>query len=214
MIAKVKTQEIVKKPSYWDKDKVYSFDEYFQLEEKALFKSEFRNGKIFPMPNGTTNHGKIIGSLFFQLKLATRTINQPTLVCTSEIKIFIETLNEGLYPDTFIVLQPEMYYKKDKAITNPSIIFEVLSDSTEGYDRGEKFRKYKHLYSFQEYVLIEQDQPVVDVFHKKDNSAWEMNSYIGLKEKMQLKTLDIQIGLSDIYEDIKDLHLPQYKMDL
>lgn len=214
MAVETKSQAEIPISTYWDADKKYTFEEYFKLEENAPFKSEFRNGKIIAIPNGTNEHGLIIGSLHFYLKLALKKLTQETLVCNSEIRVFLMAINESLYPDASIVVGARENYKKNKAITNPAIIFEVLSDSTEGYDRGEKFRKYKHLPSFQEYVLIEQDQPVVDVFHKKENGAWEMNSYIGLEEMMILKTLDIKIPLADIYEDVEDLHLPQYKMDL
>lgn len=105
-------------------------------------------------------------------------------------------------------------FKKNKAITNPSILFEVLSESTYRYDKGEKFRKYQLLPSFKEYVLIEQDSPVIDVLVKKENGKWEMSSFIGLDDVLELTTLDIKIPLSDIYEDVKDLSVPQYKIDL
>ncbi len=100
----IETLEKVNPRTYWNTEKVYSIDEYFNLEEKAPFKSEFHNGKIYPMPNGSTNHGKIIGSLFFLLKLASMKLEQNTLVCLSEIKVFIEAINQAFYPDTFIRL--------------------------------------------------------------------------------------------------------------
>ena len=220
MIAEVKVQiqesdrKTAQSQDYWDKDRVYSFDEYFELEEHAPFKSEFRNGKVIAMPNGTNEHGLIIGSLHFYLKLAIRSLQAKALVCNSEIKVFITAINEGLHPDVSIVIGERANYKKNKAITNPTIIFEVLSEGTQGYDRGEKFRKYKHLPSFREYVLIEQDQAVVDVFQRLDGGIWQMTSFIGLEATMSLNTLDIHIKLSDIYEDVPNVQLPQYKMDI
>jgi Uma2 family endonuclease len=98
------------------------------------------------------------------------------------------------------------------AITNPSILFDVLSDSTGSYDRGEKFRKYKHLSSFREYILIEQDQPAIDVLY--ENEIWEMHSFIGLDDVLILRSINVRIPLSDIYEDAKNLVLPQHKIDL
>lgn len=195
--------------------KTYTFDEYLQLEEKAKYKSEFRNGKIMPMPHGTAIHALIIGSLYFYLKQSTKLSNLKSLACNSEMRVFIEAINESLYPDGSLIVGESIFYKKNKAITNPSIIFEVLSESTEGYDRGGKFRKYKHLASFQEYVLIEQSQPAIDVLYKREDGVWEMTSFIGLDEVLELKTLDIKIPLKDIYEDVLDsLSLPQYKIDL
>ncbi|NJN78155.1 MAG: Uma2 family endonuclease [Saprospiraceae bacterium] len=104
--------------------------------------------------------------------------------------------------------------KKIKRLKNPTILFEVLSDSTMGYDRGEKFRKYKHLASFREYVLIEQDQPAIDVLYKNDDGIWEMHAFIGLDDALELRSINVKIPLSDIYEDAKDLVLPQHKIDL
>jgi Uma2 family endonuclease len=212
--AKKKQKQLQQEQNYWDLSKTYTFDEYFELEENAPFKSEFHNGKISPMPGGTLNHAVIIGNLFFYLKMVIKQQSISAKVYNSEVKVLVKAIEEAFYPDNFIVLPPTEVYRKDKAVTNPSIIFEVLSDSTEGYDRGEKFRKYKMLSSFQEYVLIEQDQPVIDVLYKKENGAWELNSYIGLDDTLILNTLDIKIPLSDIYEDAKGLTLPQYKMDL
>lgn len=117
-------------------------------------------------------------------------------------------------PDCFLILGDIEYFKKDKAMMNPTIIFEVLSDSTGNYDRGKKFKKYQHLPSFVEYVLIEQDTPSIDVLVKKETGVWEMTSFTGLEDTLALNTLDIKIPLADIYEDVKDLNLAQFKMDL
>jgi Uma2 family endonuclease len=203
-----------KEQQYWDLTKTYTFDEYFELEENAPFKSEFRDGKIYPMSNGTNEHGLIAGSLYFYLKAAIKSQKLNALVCTSEVKVYLKQLEEGIYPDCFIIIGERQNHKKNKAVTNPSIVFEVLSNSTGNYDRGDKFRKYKLLPSFQEYVLIEQDQPAIDVLHKKENGVWEIHSFMGLDDVMELNTLDVKIKLSDIYEDIENLSLPQYKMDL
>lgn len=193
----------------------FTLEAYFELEEKATYKSEFQNGKIVAMPGGTTTHASIIYSLSFYIRMAAKRLPVLSATCNSEMSVYIAAINEAVYPDASIVLGELALHKKNKAITNPAIIFEVLSDTTGNYDRGDKFRKYQRLSSFREYVLIEQDQPIVDVFHKKENGNWEMTSFVGLEAKMQLKTLDIQIPLKDIYEDVIDaLHFPQYKMDL
>lgn len=203
-----------KASKYWEKDKLYTIEKYFELEEKAPFKSEFNNGKIKPMPGGTTNHGTIIGNIYFQLRMAVKALSEKIRVYNSEVQIYIKDLDSSTYPDGSIVIGEVEKFKKNRAVMNPAIIFEVLSDSTGNYDRSGKFRKYKHLPSFVEYVLIEQDTPAVDVLHKKENGAWEMNSYFGLNEVLELNTINLKIPLADIYDDTEDLVLPQYKMDL
>jgi Uma2 family endonuclease len=203
-----------KQDKYWDENRIYTLDEYFELAEKAPFKTEFLNGKVRLMPGGTINHGTIISNVNFQLRIATKKLEQKVRVYNSEIQIYIKPLKTGTYPDGSVVIGESEYFKKDKAITNPAILFEVLSDSTGGYDRGEKFRKYKKLASFQEYVLIEQDQPVIDVLYKNEDGIWEMHSFIGLEDELELRSINVKIPLSDIYEDAKDLVLPQHKIDL
>ncbi len=195
-------------------NKTYTFDEYFKLEEQANYKNEFQNGKIVPMSSGTINHALIISSLHFYIKAAAKQLEQQTLVCNSEMRVYIEAINESVYPDCCIIIGERETFKKTKAIKNPTIIFEVLSKSTGNYDRGAKFRKYKNLPSFQEYVLIEQDQPAIDVVHKNENGVWEINSFVGLNNTLALNTLDVKVALSDIYEDVENLNLPQSKMDL
>jgi Uma2 family endonuclease len=211
MIGEITTKQ-VQQDKYWDKSRVYTFDEYFKLAEKAPFKTEFLNGKVRSVPNGTINHVAICGSLYFYLKTAIKVSKIKALSALSELRIHIEPINESTYPDYSIILGEPEYYRKDKAITNPSILFEVLSDSTGSYDRGEKFRKYKHLSSFREYILIEQDQPAIDVLYK--NEVWEMQSFIGLDDILILRSIDVKIPLSDIYENAKNLVLPQYKINL
>lgn len=209
----------LEKDKYWDENRIYTFDEYFELEEKAPFKSKFLNGKVRPIhsrkvTNNHINHAVISGSLFFYLKTAIKKMKIKALAAFSELRIYIEPLDVSVYPDGSVTLGEPEYYKKDKAIKNPTILFEVLSDSTGSYDRGEKFRKYKHLTSFREYVLIEQDQPAVDVLYKNENGVWEMYSYIGLDDVLELRSIGVKIPLADIYEDAQDLVLPQHKMDL
>ncbi len=192
----------------------YTFEEYCDFEEKSAIKYEFRNGKIMIMSGGTTDHATIIGNLYLYLRLGLKLLPNKCYALNSENKIFIKAINEGFYPDGGIVIGQRDFYKKDKAITNPAVIFEVLSDSTGNYDRGDKFRKYKLLPSFQEYILIEQDQPVIDVLSKNKNGKWEMETFIGLDDVLKLNTIDISIKLSDLYEDVENLHLPQTKIDL
>ncbi|NJN78156.1 MAG: hypothetical protein HC803_07355 [Saprospiraceae bacterium] len=98
MIAETTIKQ-VQKDKYWDENRVYTFDEYFKLEEKAPFKSEFLNGKVRPMPNGTTNHAVICGSLYFYLKSIIKSSKIKALAAFSELRIFIEPLDISVYPD-------------------------------------------------------------------------------------------------------------------
>lgn len=208
-IAKPKTIQ----NTYWDYTKVYSLEEYFELEEKAPFKSEFRNGKIVTMSGGTLEHGDISGNIYLIMRLVIKTLSEKYRVFSSDQKIYIPAHNHGVYTDTFVVKDvPVLHDKSSFSVTNPMIVFEVLSNSTANYDRSGKFRKYQTLSSFQEYVLIDQKMPIVDVL-VKTSGGWVMNTYIGLDAVVPLKTMNCEIKMSDIYENIDNLKDPQATLE-
>ena len=199
--------------SYWDYTKVYSLEKYFELEEKAPFKSEFRNGKIVTMSGGTIEHGDISGNIYLIMRLVIKTLSEKYRVFSNDQKIYIPAHNHSVYADTFVVKDsPEIHDKSSFSVTNPMIVFEVLSKSTANYDRSGKFRKYQTLASFQEYVLIDQTMPIVDVLVKTDE-GWIMNTYIGLDALVPLKTMNCEIKMSDIYENVDNLKDPQTAME-
>ncbi len=191
-------------------EKVYSSEEYHHAEELAPNKNEFRNGKIIPMPGGSSNHADIIGNIYICLRMALKSSN--FRVFNSELKIHIKALNQNVYPDSSVVLSPPNYQDNKFAVTNPILVVEVLSDSTAKYDRGQKFLKYKAIPTFKEYVLIDQDVPMVDVLTLKDKE-WVMTTYVGLEDIIVLPTLNCTIPMKNIYENVEDLEHPQGVID-
>jgi Uma2 family endonuclease len=195
------------------KQRLYTIEEYFELEEKADYKSEFRNGKIVKMSGGTLSHNRIkitISSLLFMLALQMRTFE----TFDSDQKIYLPQFNHGVYADAAVVIgEPEMYKDGNQAILNPTLVIEVLSNSTSNYDRSAKFRKYQSLDSFKEYVLIDQEMPVIDVLYKEGERDWRMKTYIGLEDEIYLKSIDVMLKMSDIYQKIKDLKDPQTALE-
>jgi Uma2 family endonuclease len=186
----------------------YTLEEYFELEEKAAFKSEFRNGKIVKMAGGTYEHGVIhlaISSLLFMISMQRKDLQ----VFNSDQKIYLPKYNHSVFADTSALIgKREMYKGGNQALLNPMIIFEVLSNSTENYDKRGKFRKYQSIPSFQEYVLIEQEMPIIDVLTKKED-GWLMKTYIGLEEEIYLKSIDVTLKMADIYSKVENLKDPQ-----
>ena len=205
---------LVKKQKIQDVNLVYTIKQYFELEEKAAFKSEFINGKIIRMTGGTFNHMALSGMLYFLLLGRFINSDKETTVVTSDFKIHIPNHNKMLYADGSVAIgEMEMYEKGNQAYENPTLIIEVLSKSTEKYDRSGKFRMYQTLPSFKEYLLINQDAPVVEVFLKIENNKWQMTSYVGLDKIVELDTLDIELKMSDIYKTAKNLKDPQFAID-
>jgi len=192
-------------------EKVITLEKYFQLEEKSLHKNEFRNGKIIPMPGASINHNKITRNLtYFLTGLSYE--KGDFEVHSPEQQVYLTELNTITYPDGCIVIGETEEYTK-YAITNPTIIFEVASDSTYRYDRNGKFQKYQTIPSFQEYVLIDQDTPSVEVFFKTE-TGWVFEFYLGLVDTVKLQTINCELKMSDIYKNVKNLQSPQGLMDL
>ncbi len=192
------------------KKKIYTLEEYFEHEEKAVSKSEFQNGKIVPMAGGTLNHNRIKGDIFFEIKMSIRNNQINCEVFDSDQKIYIPSVNHGVYSDTCVVCgKVETYRGGNQAILNPTLIVEVASDSTSGYDRTQKFRKYKSIPAFKEYVLVDQETPIVDVLFKMDSGDWRMKTYMGLEGEITLESIDVNLKMKDIYKNVPDLKDPQ-----
>lgn len=196
-------------------DKNYTIAEYLELEEVSEFKHEYHGGKVVAMTGGTLNHSLIGGNIITALNNALAKKNKNCLVTNSDAKVYIDDANAFVYPDAMLICEPPRYHQRDKnAIINPVLIVEVLSKSTGHYDRGEKFHKYCALPSFKEYVLIDQDKPVVDTLYKADEKYWRMVTTIGMDKQIELHSIGCTISLETIYRNIQDLQAPQFRLDL
>lgn len=135
-------------------------------------------------------------------------------VLDSDLKIYIPAYNRSVYPDTCVATEkPALYNNNPHAITNPTLIVEVTSKSTGDYDRRGKFRMYQSLPSFTEYVLVDQNTPVIDVFYKIAENKWQMTSYVGLDKVVMLESLGITLNMADIYKKVTNLKDPQLAID-
>ena len=196
-----------------DKEKLLTVEEYYKLEESATQKHEFNHGKLTPMPGGSISHNRIKGNIFFSLKSFSKQVDKAIEVLDSDQKIYVPDYDSHVYSDTCVIIgKPKLLSKAKQAVTNPALIVEVLSDSTGRYDRGQKFLKYKSLPSFAEYVLIEQDMPMVDVITKKEDN-WIIKTYVGLEDTVVLESIGCEIPMADIYENVEDLENPQGVLD-
>ncbi len=177
--------------------------EYFEIEQKVDQKYEYHNGQIFALAGGSLNHGWICGNIFFELESKLKAKNKNCRTANSEIKLFIESENTYLYPDAMVICgKAEIPTEHKNAISNPTIIIEVLSPSTESYDRSKKFALYRRIPSLKEYILIDQYQAQIDLF-KKVGDLWQISFITGLEKKITLTSLDIEISLKDIYNNIE-----------
>lgn len=179
---------------------LYSIEEYLEIEEKSLEKMEYHDGEIFAMAGGSPNHSLLGNNIGIALGIALRKKGKPCRTYNSDLKIAISE-RKFLYPDASVVCgKVETFPNMPQGIKNPLLLVEVLSDSTENYDRGSKFQAYQQLDSLQEYLLISQDKVLVEVFFKPKNTAfWYYQAYKNLNEIIELKSIDAEISLADIY---------------
>jgi Uncharacterized protein conserved in cyanobacteria len=206
----------VKKPGFWapcvspikvstevkmlvqTKQKFYTL-EYRELEENAEFRNEYRDGEIVQMSGGTINHSRIIGNIYAFLKSALRGKNARPFM--SDLRLWIPRYRRGTYPDVMVV-QGELVCtegRKDE-IVNPVLIVEVLSKSTKDFDREDKFRFYRSIPEFREYVLINQSEFLVTQYIKTESNQWLFREDEGEAATVLFASVEVQMSMSDIYE--------------
>jgi len=192
----------------------YTITDYLDIDNQSEIKNEYENGLIKAMSGGTVNHGILGNNINSEINNVLKT---SSLKCTSingDVRIFIEKANSFVYPDGMVVCgKIETHEKDNHSLVNPKLIIEVLSKSTESYDRGDKFHKYCSLDSFHEYVLIDQYKPVVDKLSKSQKGLWEMVTIIGLDKSVYLSSIDIYVKMEDIYRNTVNLNAPQFRLD-
>ncbi|MBW4650912.1 MAG: Uma2 family endonuclease [Kastovskya adunca ATA6-11-RM4] len=174
-------------------------DEYLQLEEQSPVKHEYIDGQIYAMAGASDPHVTIALNLATLLRNHVR--GSGCRVYISDMKARIETLNRFYYPDVMVTCdsrdQEKPTYKRF-----PTLIIEVLSDSTEAFDRGDKFADYQELDSLREYVLINTKRTRVECFRRNDEGLWVLQSYTPEQRAFRLDSIDFEGTLETLYEDV------------
>ena len=179
----------------------YSLADYRRLEETATERHEYRDGEIVEVSGGTLEHSAIAGNFYALLKSALKETQFKPY--NSDLRIWIPRYGRGVYPDV-VVIEGEAQFNDNRRdeIVNPALVVEVLSNSTEAYDRGDKFKYYRSIPEFREYVTVDQYQPWVECYTRTGEGDWLMRSYEGMNALLKLRTIDLEIAIADIYEDI------------
>jgi Uma2 family endonuclease len=176
----------------------YTPEEYLELEEKAQYKSEYRDGEIIPMTGGTTNHNKIAGNFYKQFPLTVQGQNYDIYI--GDVKLWLPQYRLYTYPDVMVVKGEPVYEGTNTTtITNPCLIVEVLSKSTKDYDKTDKFKYYRSIPEFQEYILIDQYSFSVEQYAKRSPGEWIFKEYEGEDAVLVLDSIEFQIGFREIY---------------
>jgi Uma2 family endonuclease len=181
-------------------------EEYFAWEEQQLERHEYMDGEVYAMSGGTINHGDIAGNFLALLKAHMRGSGCKTL--NSDCRVKVLGMDKYVYPDTSVTCDdslPETLRERDKTttqyITYPCLIIEVLSPTTEAYDRGNKFKMYRRNPSLQEYVLVSAEAIEIELFRRTDTDDWRILNYQA-GDTVELKSVNLSIPIEQIYEDI------------
>ncbi len=179
----------------------YTPEEYLELEEKAEYKHEYRNGKIIPMTGGTTNHNKIALNFAAYFKFSLK--GQGYDVYIGDVRLWIPRYRQYTYPDVMVIKGQPLYAEKGTTtVMNPCLIVEVLSNSTQNYDQGDKFMYYRSIPEFNEYILIAQDRYYVMQYAKNSEAKWVLSEYEREESVLSLNSISFQIAFQDLYEGV------------
>ncbi len=179
----------------------YTLAEYFDLDKNAEGNFEYFDGEIFEMSGVSPNHATIEVNLI--TKFSPRANNKGCRVFPANLRVKVPALPTYRYPDLSVACGEAKFVETGglQCLANPILVVEVLSDSTERYDQGEKFREYKSIETFAEYLLISSTEKVVVLYQKHNEKFWLRSDYV-TGENFHLNTLDFEVSVDEIYQDV------------
>ncbi|MBF0201783.1 MAG: Uma2 family endonuclease [Desulfamplus sp.] len=184
------------------RDEKITPEEYLDFERTSEFKHEYFDGEIFAMVGASLNHNQISGNIFSELK---RQLKQsPCRPFINDLRVKVQKIEKYTYPDIVVVCGDIKLEKESgmETLLNPIVIIEVLSNSTEAYDRGAKFQHYQLIPSLQEYILVSQYYPLVEKYVRSDKGQWIYTSYEGMDKTFAIEAVKCGLILSDIYYQV------------
>lgn len=182
------------------KDRI-TFKDYLASERQAEIKSEFFDGETLARPGASREHNQIASNIV--RVLGNQFLEKPCTVYSSDMKVKVEEIQKYTYPDVVVSCDREEYEDENNdVLLNPMVIFEILSDSTEAYDRGEKFAHYQLLGSLAEYILISQHFCRVEKFQRRDDNAWIYSACQEMDDIVKLESVSCELPDSEIYRKV------------
>jgi Uma2 family endonuclease len=186
-----------------EQDRRCALEEYFEIETASEVRHEYVDGQMVEMASGTGGHSHVAanigGSMWSRLR------GKPCQGRGSNLRVRYGRRGEYGYPDALIVCGPPLFdplAPPETALLNPRVLIEVLSDSTEAYDRGRKFARYREIESFIEYLLIDSDRPWVDAYRRQPSGLCMLQSYNGLEATVPIESVGIELPLVEVYANV------------
>lgn len=176
-------------------------EDYLAIERSADYKSEYLDGEIFAMGGASPQHSLIVGNVVRELGIQLK--KRPCRVHPSDLRVKVSPTGLYTYPDIVVVCGEAKFDDNQKdTLLNPKVLIEVLSDSTEGYDRGKKFEHYRKLESLSEYVLIDQKQYQVECYLRQPDNRWLLTETSNPQGSIRLNSIDCELDLAEIYDKV------------
>ena len=182
--------------------KTYTREEYLEAEILSIERHEYINGEIRLIAGGTPNHNRICRNLLIVLELPFK--GKPYETFIADQRLWIQERNIYTYPDVMVLEQPIQFQEsRSDTVMNPCFIAEVLSKSTKDYDRSEKFRSYRTIETFQEYLLIDQYDMNVEHWVKTTENQWLLSEYTDPQMTLTLNSVNLKLEIGDLYKNIE-----------
>ena len=176
-------------------------EEYLAAERLSETRSEYIDGSVYPVTGAKLNHTQIVSNLIIELGVQLRA--RPCRVLPIDQKVRMPDSRKFFYPDVSVICgEPQFHDDRKDVVLNPVVIIEVLSKSTEAFDRGAKFEAYRTIESLKEYLLVAQDRPFIEQFAKNAAGKWEYVSAIGLDSSLALPSIECTLNLGAVYDKV------------
>lgn len=180
-----------------------TFDDWLAAEREATdTRTEFLDGEVFAMTGSSEEHNLIATNIVRELGNQFR--RRPCYVYAGDMKVRADAANVGAYPDIMAVCGERSYHDQRRdIITNPILIIEILSDSTEAYDRGDKFAHYRTLPSLQTYLLVSQHRVAAELYVRQADGRWLLSTYDRLADSVPLESVEASLALAEVYDKVE-----------
>lgn len=175
--------------------------DYLALERQAETKSEYLNGYIYAMSGASKEHNTIVFNL--ARRIGNQLDGKPCRGYVNDMRVKVSPTGLYTYPDVIVVCgEPRFEDEQFDTLLNPKVIIEVLSESTEKYDRGDKFAHYQTLESLTDYLLVAQNQPYIEHFQRQADGAWRYSAAQGLEAEIDIPAIGCVLRLAEVYERV------------
>lgn len=176
-------------------------EEYLAAERKAETRSEYFGGEVFAMVGASKRHNLIAANII--RVLGNQLLERPCNVYPSDMRVKVSATGKYTYPDVVVACEPELFDDAENdTLLNPVVVIEVLSTSTEAYDRGKKFEQYQQIVSLTEYILVAQEPYRIEQYVRQSDKEWRYSEYHDAKDLIRIGVIGCEIALNDVYAKV------------